>query len=124
MAAKLFVLGMDIMWNPSRGDMAQLNISRPMKQINSEKFKRRTIGESGELVVTNVKHAVVNKKTAAGAALMAASVSPAFAEVDITGAINSAVSGGQANVSLVVAGLIGMAALGFGVTMVVGFLRK
>lgn len=40
-----------------------------------------------ELVVTNVKHAVVNKKTAAGAALMVASVSPAFAEVDITGAI-------------------------------------
>ncbi|EIK4761850.1 TPA: hypothetical protein GRR44_22515 [Vibrio parahaemolyticus] len=77
-----------------------------------------------ELVVTNVKHAVVNKKTAAGAAVMAASVSPAFAEVDITGAINSAVSGGQANVSLVVAGLIGMAALGFGVTMVVGFLRR
>ncbi|HHG3037990.1 hypothetical protein ACSTKA_11185 [Vibrio parahaemolyticus] len=77
-----------------------------------------------ELVVTNVKHAVVNKKTAAGAALMAASASPAFAEVDITGAINSAVSGGQANVSLVVAGLIGMAALGFGVTMVVGFLRR
>ncbi|TOA39473.1 hypothetical protein CGK28_09440, partial [Vibrio parahaemolyticus] len=63
-----------------------------------------------ELVVNNVKHAVVNKKTAAGAALMVASVSPAFAEVDITGAINSAVSGGQANVSLVVAGLIGMAA--------------
>ncbi|EGR2091661.1 hypothetical protein DYS11_24750 [Vibrio parahaemolyticus] len=55
---------------------------------------------------------------------MVASVSPAFAEVDITGAINSAVSGGQANVSLVVAGLIGMAALGFGVTMVVGFLRR
>ncbi|EGR0904355.1 DUF1293 family protein [Vibrio parahaemolyticus] len=49
MAAKLFVLGMDIMWNPSRGDMAQLNISRPMKQINSEKFKRRTIGESGDV---------------------------------------------------------------------------
>ncbi|EHU4958699.1 hypothetical protein OL313_001535 [Vibrio parahaemolyticus] len=77
-----------------------------------------------ELVVNNVKHAVVNKKTAAGAALMVASVSPAFAEVDITGAINSAVFGGQANVSLVVAGLIGMAALGFGVTMVVGFLRR
>ncbi|MCQ8140454.1 hypothetical protein, partial [Vibrio parahaemolyticus] len=77
-----------------------------------------------ELVVTNVKNAVVNKKTAAGAALMAASVYPAFAEVDITVAINSAVSGGQANVSLVVAGLIGMSALGFGVTMVVGFLRR
>ncbi|EKM26428.1 hypothetical protein VCHENC03_5076 [Vibrio sp. HENC-03] len=56
---------------------------------------------------------------------MLASVSPAFAETpDITGAINAAVSGGQSNVSLVVAGLIGMAALGFGVTMVVGFLRR
>ena len=78
-----------------------------------------------ELVVNNVKHTVVNKKTAVGSALMLASVSPAFADTpDITGAINAAVTGGQSNVSLVVAGLIGMAALGFGVTMVVGFLRR
>ncbi|WP_038875841.1 hypothetical protein [Vibrio jasicida] len=78
-----------------------------------------------ELVVSNVKNAVVNKKTAVGSALTLASVSPAFAETpDITGAITSAISGGQSNVALVVAGLIGMAALGFGVTMVVGFLRR
>lgn len=78
-----------------------------------------------ELVVNNVKHAVVNKKTALGSALMLASVSPAFADTpDLTGSINTAVSGGQSNVALVVAGLIGMAALGFGVNMIVGFLRK
>ncbi|EDP60915.1 hypothetical protein [Vibrio sp. AND4] len=81
--------------------------------------------EKLELVVKNTKHALVNKKTAVGTALMLGSTSPAFAAApDITGAITAAVSGGQSNVSLVVAGLIGMAALGFGVTMVVGFLRR
>ena len=54
---------------------------------------------------------------------MVASVSPAFAD-GITDAITAATTSGQANVSLTVAGLIGMAALGFGVTMIVGFLRK
>ncbi|CAH1529557.1 conserved exported hypothetical protein [Vibrio harveyi] len=76
-----------------------------------------------ELVVNNVKSVVVNKKVAVGAALMVASVSPAFAD-GITDAITAATTSGQANVSLTVAGLIGMAALGFGVTMIVGFLRK
>lgn len=76
-----------------------------------------------ELVVSNVKTAVVNKKTAVGSALMISSISPAFAE-GITEAITAATTSGQANVSLTVAGLIGMAALGFGVTMIVGFLRR
>lgn len=74
--------------------------------------------------VHRVKSAVTNK-IALVFTLMFASISPAFAETpDITGAITSAISGGQSNVALVVAGLIGMAALGFGVTMVVGFLRR
>ncbi|WP_139129142.1 DUF1293 family protein, partial [Vibrio parahaemolyticus] len=47
MAKSVFVLGMDITWNSARGDSAQLNVSRPLREINSEKFKRRTIGESG-----------------------------------------------------------------------------
>ncbi|WP_391856516.1 DUF1293 family protein [Vibrio cidicii] len=49
MAKPVFVLGMDITWNSARGDSAQLNISRPLRQINSEKYKRRTIGESGDV---------------------------------------------------------------------------
>ncbi|MGR5444230.1 DUF1293 family protein [Vibrio jasicida] len=49
MAKSVFVLGMDITWNSARGDSAQLNISRPLREINSEKFKRRTIGESGDV---------------------------------------------------------------------------
>jgi hypothetical protein len=49
MAKPVFVLGIDIMWNPSRGHMAQLNISRPLKPVDSDNFKRRTIGESGDV---------------------------------------------------------------------------
>lgn len=49
MAKPVFVLGIDIMWNPSRGNMAQLNISRPLKPVESDNFKRRTIGESGDV---------------------------------------------------------------------------
>uniref|UniRef100_UPI0005002982 DUF1293 family protein n=1 Tax=Vibrio vulnificus TaxID=672 RepID=UPI0005002982 len=48
MAKPVFVLGIDIMWNPSRGEMAQLNISRPLRPVNSDNFKRRTIGEFGD----------------------------------------------------------------------------
>lgn len=49
MARSVFVLGIDIMWNSSRGDTAQLNVSRPLKPVNSDNFKRRTIGESGDV---------------------------------------------------------------------------
>lgn len=45
----LFVLGMDITWNEFNGHQAQLNISRPLRSIDMEKFKRRTIGESGDV---------------------------------------------------------------------------
>ena len=50
---------------------------------------------------------------------------PSFAEGNpMEAALNSAISAGQSNVGIVVAGLIGMAALAFGVNMVTGFLRK
>lgn len=75
-------------------------------------------------VVRNVKTVVVNKKTAVGVSLMVAAGSASAEGVDIAGAISSAITSGQTNVSTVVAGLIGMAALAFGVTMIVGFLRK
>ncbi|HCG7284923.1 TPA: DUF1293 family protein [Vibrio parahaemolyticus] len=40
---------MYLAWTSARGDSAQLNVSRPLREINSEKFKRRTIGESGDV---------------------------------------------------------------------------
>ena len=51
---------------------------------------------------------------------------PSFADGSnpMEAALNSAISAGQSNVGIVVAGLIGMAALAFGVNMVTGFLRK
>ncbi|MHA2728358.1 hypothetical protein [Vibrio campbellii] len=50
---------------------------------------------------------------------------PSFAEGNpMESAIQSAIAAGQSNVGIVVAGLIGMAALAFGVNMVTGFLRK
>lgn len=42
----------------------------------------------------------------------------------ITAAINSAVSAANANVTVVVLGVIGLAALGFGVGMIVSYLRR
>jgi len=47
--ASVFVLGMDIMSSPARGEQVILNVSRPLREINTEKFKRRTIGESGDV---------------------------------------------------------------------------
>jgi phosphoserine phosphatase len=42
----------------------------------------------------------------------------------ITSAINSAVSAGQSNYSLVVVGVIALAALGFGLSAITGAMRK
>ncbi|ADV88804.1 bacteriophage f237 ORF4 [Vibrio vulnificus] len=50
--------------------------------------------------------------------------SSAFADTSaIATAINGAVTTGQSNYSLVVVGLIGLAALGFGLKMIVGAMR-
>lgn len=43
---------------------------------------------------------------------------------DITAAINSAVDAAKANMTLVTVGVLTVAAIGFGIGLVVGFLRK
>ncbi|EGR0495207.1 hypothetical protein FG066_17455 [Vibrio cholerae] len=58
--------------------------------------------------------------------VVAATVLPAsfaFAEDPISEAIKAGVSSGQGNYTLVVVGLIAMAALGFGLRMIVGAMK-
>ncbi len=62
------------------------------------------------------------KKTVVVATGAVASAS-AFA-ADHSEAINTAVTDGQANYSLVVVGVIGLAAIGFGVSMIVSAMRN
>ncbi|MBW3697031.1 hypothetical protein EK599_15120 [Vibrio sp. T187] len=51
--------------------------------------------------------------------------SAAFAEDSaVTTALNAAISAGQANYGLVVVGVIGMAAVGFGMYAIVGAMRN
>ncbi|HGS4482467.1 TPA: hypothetical protein ACMDNS_001452 [Vibrio cholerae] len=59
-------------------------------------------------------------------AVVAATVLPAsfaFADDPISDAIKAGVSSGQGNYTLVVVGLIAMAALGFGLRMIVGAMK-
>ncbi len=44
----LFVLGITFMQG-ERGNTARLNISRPMKDLDLDKFKRQVYGETGEV---------------------------------------------------------------------------
>lgn len=71
----------------------------------------------------SIKSAVVKTGFVAVAAV---SASPAFAAGDstITTAINAAVAAANGNVTVVVLGVIGLAALGFGVGMIVSYLRR
>ena len=70
-----------------------------------------------------MKNLKLKALTVAGLTIGAAA--PAFAtDSPVTTAINAAITSGQSNVTLVVTGLITLAALAFGVTMVVGFLRR
>lgn len=55
-----------------------------------------------------------------GAAVASPSV---FANTGVTDAINTAVTTGQSNYGLVVVGLIGLAALGFGLRQITGSMR-
>lgn len=71
------------------------------------------------LIITLKK--VAKNRFAQVAAISMASA-PAFA--DNTAAITDAVTAGQSLVSLTTAGVIGIAALGFGLGMVVSWLRK
>ena len=68
----LFVLGMDITWNQFNGDTAQLNISRPLKEVSTDNFKRRTVGESGDVnakydqpIMIDYEYALLLEKTGA-----------------------------------------------------------
>ncbi|EPN8462045.1 hypothetical protein ACT31I_002794 [Vibrio cidicii] len=56
---------------------------------------------------------------------VAASVtaSSAFADDAMLTALNNAVTAGQSNYTIVVVGLIGLAAIGFGLRMIVGAMR-
>lgn len=65
------------------------------------------------------KHAL---KVVAGASAAMASAS-SFAADGVPEAINTAVTSGQSNYGLVVVGLIGMAAIGFGLRMIVGAMK-
>ncbi|HAS6758792.1 TPA: hypothetical protein GRI76_12820 [Vibrio parahaemolyticus] len=74
--------------------------------------------------MNQVKNFVTNKYTQAGVA-MSLSL-PALAEGGNSNidAINGAIDGGKQMVSLTTSGVIGIAALGFGLGMVVAWLRK
>ncbi|AXX59860.1 hypothetical protein [Vibrio vulnificus] len=69
--------------------------------------------------VNKAKNILNNKLLVAGVALTSGS---AFA--DNTAAITEAVTAGKAMVELTTSGVIGIAALGFGLGMVVAWLRK
>ena len=70
----------------------------------------------------SIKSAVVKTGFVSVAAV---SASPAFAaDSTITTAINAAVAAANGNVTVVVLGVIGLAALGFGVGMIVSYLRR
>jgi hypothetical protein len=67
---------------------------------------------------------VNNMKKSILATSLVATSGAAFADTSaVTTAINTAVASGQSNYGLVVVGLIGLAALGFGLRMIVGAMR-
>lgn len=49
MATKVFVLGVDFSWNSFNGEQAQLNVSRSLRPVDTDNYKRRTLGESGDV---------------------------------------------------------------------------
>ncbi|MEZ8772629.1 DUF1293 family protein [Vibrio sp. 10N.247.310.17] len=49
MATRIFVLGIDFVWTAFGGEQAQLNISRPLRTVDTDNYKRRTFGESGDV---------------------------------------------------------------------------
>lgn len=60
----------------------------------------------------------------AGSVAVLGSSVAAAADASLTDTIKAALTSGQTNYALVTAGVITMAALGFGVAMIVGWLRK
>lgn len=71
--------------------------------------------------VEKVKSAV--KKVAVAAAVSASALTSTTAFATVEESISAAVSSGQSNYSLVVIGMIGMAAIGFGLSMIVRVMR-
>lgn len=65
----------------------------------------------------------VAKKYTAPAAVVGSLVLSSSAFASIEESINTAVTTGQSNYTLVVVGLIGLAAIGFGLRMIIGAMR-
>ena len=72
----------------------------------------------------NVKNFLVAKKAKAGLGRRAIAASSSAFAVDHSEAINSAVTDGSANYTLIITGVITVAAAGFCVGMIVSWLRK
>lgn len=49
MKPTIFVLGITFQWSDKFGTQATLNISRPLRELDLPTYKRRTLGESGEV---------------------------------------------------------------------------
>lgn len=49
MSKPIFVLGISFIKFGDQAEFAQLNVSRSLREVSTEKFKRRVIGESGEV---------------------------------------------------------------------------
>ncbi|WPC72551.1 DUF1293 family protein [Vibrio porteresiae] len=64
MAQRIFVLGISFVTNTFQGDVAQLNISRPLREVNTENYKRRTYGESGEVNARYDQPIMIDRKYA------------------------------------------------------------
>jgi len=63
-------------------------------------------------------------RNATFAGVVSVAAAPSFAEGTTADAIKAAVASGQSSVQLTVAGVIGLAALGFGVGMIISYLRR
>lgn len=72
----------------------------------------------------NVKNFLVSKKAKVGLLLSSIAASSSAFAVDHSEAINSAVTDGSANYTLIITGVITVAAAGFCVGMIVSWLRK
>jgi len=68
-----------------------------------------------------------SQKSAAKAAAISAGLvvaSPAFANEEIASAINASLESGSANVTTVVVGIVGIAAIALGLSIILGLMRK
>ena len=72
--------------------------------------------------INNLFAAGMKKATVPAVAAVSLMAAPAFA--DTKQAIQDAIAAGQENYGLVTAGVIGVAALGFALSMIVSWLRK